>query len=166
VAVLRLRQKRERRVTQPTPVGTAVTATTPAFAWTPVKDATAYDVAVFDERFNEVASATGVTGTTWTPSAALPRGVTLSWQVTAHVAGRTVLAPVPPQPEARFLVVDARVEAAVAADRQRLAADPVALAVLLAERGLFADAFAALNRAPAGAPAAKVRAAIDALTRR
>lgn len=149
------------------PVGTAVLSPQPVFVWTSVTGATRYDVAVFDERFNEVASATGVTGTTWTPSKALPRGATLSWQVTAHVGGRAVLSPVPPQPEARFLVVDARVESAVAADRQRLAADPIALAVLLAERGLYADALSALDHSVAPAErTTRIRTAIQALKSR
>ena len=69
--------------------------------------ASRYQVAIFDARFEEVARSEAITGTEWTPARPLPRGVTLSWQLTATTARGAVQAPVPPAPEARFRVADA-----------------------------------------------------------
>lgn len=122
-------------------------STTPEFSWRSVEGATSYSVAVFDEQFNQVAQADGITSTSWVPSKALPRGVTLAWQVTAHLPQQDVLAPAPPQPEARFVVVDAATAALMADQQTRLADQPLARGVLLAKAGLFADATRELNRA-------------------
>jgi hypothetical protein len=113
---------------------------------------------VYDERFNEIARSAAITGTSWTPAGALPRGATLAWQVTAHLPSRDVLAPTPPQPEARFQVVDSATAELMAGQRARLANEPLALGILSANAGLIDDAAAALRRAaeqPATAERAK-----------
>lgn len=129
------------------PIGTAVLSTAPEFTWQPMRGATSYSIAVFDQQFAQVASADHVTGTSWTPPAALPRGATLAWQITAHFPTGDVLAPAPPQPEARFVVVDDATAAVVTSQRARLADQPLALGVLLAKAGLFLDAQHAFERA-------------------
>jgi len=133
------------------PVGTAVSVTRPMFRWTGVPGATAYSVAVYDERYAEIARSPRVTGTDWTPAADLPRGVICSWQITIHLPAGDVTGPAPPQPEARFVVLDAAAAAAAAAQRSRLAGDPLALGILLARAGLLADAADALARAAGSA---------------
>jgi hypothetical protein len=129
------------------PIGTAVLSVTPAFAWRPVAGAMSYTVAVYDEQFREVGRSPRITEPSWTPTTALPRGTTLVWQVTAHFENRDVLAPAPPQPEARFLVLDQTTASAIASQQSRLSAQPLVLGVLLAKAGAFDDAARELTRA-------------------
>jgi len=103
-------------------------------------------VAVFDQNFSEVARAR-VTGTSWRPDVDLARDATYSWQVTAKRGSQNITEPRPPRPEARFHVVDASMVDEVHDLRRRLDRQPLALGILLAERGLIADARAALMRA-------------------
>jgi hypothetical protein len=46
-----------------------------------------------------------LTTTEWTPPRSLRRGASYTWQVTARVGEEEVASPVPPAPEARFLVL-------------------------------------------------------------
>lgn len=130
-----------------TPRATALTEPRPQFAWTPLPGATRYSVKVFDERFREVARSGALKTTTWTPPRALPRGRVLAWQISAATPSGTITSPAPPQPEARFLILDADTVAALAKTRERLTGEPVALALALAKLGLFAEAEAALESA-------------------
>lgn len=122
------------------PVGTAVVEVRPQFSWTPKTGATRYSVTVFDERFREVAKSGALKATTWTPRQNLPRGRVLAWQVTAIAGAETVVSPVPPQPDARFIVLDAPAVATLVKERARLATEPIALGLVLAKAGLFAEA--------------------------
>lgn len=131
------------------PKGTAVASARPRFAWRPTDGATAYTVAVFDEGFNQVAGER-VSGTTWTPEEDLPRGAIYAWQVTAHVPSGDLIAPTPPQPEARFRIVDAPTAAEVAGQQSRLAGQPLALGILLARAGLVPEAVREIERAASG----------------
>lgn len=139
------------------PVGTSVRSARPSFTWSDA-GADAYTVAVFDENFKEVARSERVKGTSWSPSADLPRGVPLVWQITAYRGASSETEPKPPQPEARFAVLDAAVAARIEEQASRLANEPLALGVLYAEAGLIADAREELTRAaatPATAEAAR-----------
>lgn len=148
-------------VTAPTfgpvaPLGTAVLSTRPTFQWS-ASGADRFTVAVFDEGFTEVARGTNISGTSWTPPVDLPRGAIYRWQITAHRASGDLTAPAPPLPEARFSVLDARMAATVSDQRTRLADEPLALGILLADAGLLTDARIELARAqqtPATASAA------------
>lgn len=130
-----------------TPMGTAVLSGTPQFSWRGVTEAQGYTVAVFDGQFNEVARSERVTGTSWTPSKPLPRGATFAWQVTAHMGTREILAPEPPQPEARFLILDEAAAKTLNEQQTRLKDQPLVLGVLLARAGLVSDASRELTRA-------------------
>ena len=139
------------------PVGTAVRSPRPTFSWSDA-GADAYTVAIFTETFTEVARSPRVTGTSWTPEQELPRGETFVWQVTAHRGASSETEPRPPQPEARFSVVDAATLARVEEQAARLADNPLALGVLFVEAGLIADARDELTRAaeiPGSADAAR-----------
>ena len=114
------------------PVGTVVESDRPLFRWSAMPGASRYQVAIVDARFEEVARSEAVTGTEWTPARPLPRGVTLSWQLTATTARGAVQAPVPPAPEARFRVADARTAASL--DDARRAARGSHLLLALAYR--------------------------------
>jgi hypothetical protein len=145
------------------PTGTYLSTARPAFTWSDAS-ADAYTVAVFDENFAEVARSPRVTGTSWTPAADLPRSKTYSWQLTVHRGNRDDIEPKPPRPEARFAIVDQATEAAVEAMRQRLADEPLALGVLLAESGLLDAARQQLERAAAApADAETARRLLDSL---
>ena len=122
------------------PVGTAVTEARPQFSWTPRAGATRYTIIVFDERFREVAKSGSLKTTTWIPKQPLPRGRVLAWQVTAVIGKETAITPAPPHPEARFMVLDNATVARLAKDRARLATEPIALGLVLAKAGLFAEA--------------------------
>jgi hypothetical protein len=139
------------------PLGTAVRSTRPSFTWTDA-GADAYTVAIFDERFTEVARSPRIAGTSWTPAADLQRGGSYLWQVTAHRAAGDLTAPQPPNPEARFVVIDAATAARIDALEGRASSDPLAFGILLADAGLVIDARAQLERAarvPATADAAR-----------
>jgi hypothetical protein len=86
------------------PVGTRVSSDRPAFRWRTHPEALTYEVAVFDADLRKHAESGPVTGTTWTPARALPRGRVYLWQVSASVNSRRLTAPAPPAPEARFEV--------------------------------------------------------------
>jgi len=147
------------------PVATAVLSTRPTFEWS-AGNADSYTITVFDDTFTEVARGARVSGTSWTPSIDLPRGAIYRWQVTAHRASGDITIPVPPQPEARFSIVDAQTAETVRGQRERLAQLPLALGVLMADAGLLVDARAELQRAmeiPATAEAA--RKLLEALPR-
>lgn len=129
------------------PAGTAVVTPRPEFSWTPSAGATTYSVAVFDERFNEVAASGPISRASWTPERDLPRGGILAWQVSATSPQGTLTSPAPPQPEARFLVLTPAAAADVAGQRTRLSGEPVALGLALARVGLFAEAEYAFSAA-------------------
>ena len=128
------------------PIGTAIRSSRPQFTWSD-SGADAYTVAIFDEAFAEVARSPRITTTSWTPDTELPRGAAYAWQVTAHRGSRSETEPKPPRPEARFRVIDADTLARVENMQARLANEPLALGILLAEAGLVADAREALTRA-------------------
>jgi hypothetical protein len=154
-------------VMQPmSPSGTVVANGTPQFSWRAVAGAASYRVAVFDEHFREVASSGSIASTSWTPSAPLPANATLAWQVTAHLSnGSEVLAPAPPQPEARFSVLDAASAEKIAALRARLTDQPIALGILLAKSGLLDDAAREFDRAAAQPSQAALAAQLHASLR-
>ena len=150
-----------------TPMGTAVLSGTPKFSWRGVTEAQGYTVAVFDGQFNEVARSERVTGTSWTPSKPLPRSATLAWQVTAHTGTKDILAPVPPQPEARFLIVDEATAAILLEEQTRLKDQPLAMGVLFARAGLMSDASRELTRAvQQGDSAEQAKALLASLNQR
>ena len=129
-----------------TPVATAVRSQRPTFTWTSA-DADGYTVAVFDERFVEVARSPRLSTTSWTLAIDLARGATYLWQVTAHRPAGDVIAPQPPDPEARFAVADADTAARFDALEARLGDDPLTFGILLANAGLVSEAREQLERA-------------------
>ena len=134
------------------PVGTAVTSDRPEFRWQAVPGATRYVVSVFDQEFNPVAQG-GVSGEArWQPSTPLPRGRFYQWQVAATVGGETLLAPVPPAPEARFQVAPAPAVAAIEQARREHPDNHLLLAALLVQCGALDEAAAEVDALAASAP--------------
>jgi hypothetical protein len=66
----------------------------------------------------------------------LPRGVTLSWQVTATTDQGAVQAPVPPAPEARFRVADTRTVASLDEARRVAGGSHLLLAIAYSGAGI------------------------------
>lgn len=130
------------------PTATAVVEARPQFAWTASPGATRYTVTVFDERFRQVTKSGVLKTNTWTPSRDLPRGRVLQWQITATTRdGVSTISPIPPNPEARFIVLSPTAVAEIARERTRLATEPIALGLVLAKAGLFGEAERVLESA-------------------
>ena len=92
------------------PVGVVVPEERPALQWTPVPEATGYVVYLADaeERTPALRQEVPAGVTAWTPPAALAGGTTYEWQVEARCGNESLArAPRPPEPEARFRVLDA-----------------------------------------------------------
>lgn len=122
------------------PSGEAAISDRPVFSWRELPRATAYRVSVYDGNANKIAESPEIAATQWTPDQPLSRGATYTWTVTATVGGQTVRAPVPPAPEARFVVLAADVvEPLIEAQREYPGAH-LLLACLFARAGAFADA--------------------------
>ena len=118
------------------PVGTVVESDRPTFRWTARQGASAYRVTVFDSRFDELADSGELTGTEWTPAKPLPRGVVLTWQITARIDQGLLRAPVPPAPEARFRVADTRTLADIDQLRGAAQGSHLLLAIAYNEAGM------------------------------
>ncbi len=127
------------------PVGTTVLSDRPVLRWTMSPDATSYVVAVFDEKFQKLAESPALTVTDWRPSDPLPRGKVLNWQVTMRTASGTVHAPTPPEPEARFQVVEQAVVDRIEQMRRDFPGNPLLLAALYAHAGALDEAAAILQ---------------------
>jgi hypothetical protein len=155
-------------LTPMSPLATAVTAARPEFTWTAGSGATSYEVSVYDDTFALVATSGPLTRPAWQPDRDLPRGQVLSWQISATTATGTIVSPAPPQPEARFVILSSDAAATITNTRARLANEPLALGITLAEAGLYREAEAALVRAAADAryDAAQVRRLLAALRAR
>lgn len=149
------------------PAGTAVLSARPAFSWHPLPGAISYQVTVYDERFTELARSPRLNAPAWTPANDLPSGRTLTWQITAQLATGSVNGPAPPQPEARFRVIDSATAAVIVDQLSRLANEPLGLGVLLANAGLFDEASRVLERAAAnGSTRAQAQPLLAELRRR
>jgi hypothetical protein len=123
------------------PLGEVVLDARPLFRWQPLAGAISYSVAIFDPHLNPVQSSPALGTTQWSAAKPLPRGQTYLWQVTAKLSnGQMVSSPRPPNPEARFRVLDQ-----TKADElsQFQAAHPeahLALGILYAEAGMLEQA--------------------------
>jgi hypothetical protein len=105
-----------------------------------------------------------VSETRWTAARPLARDRTYTWQVSAERNGRTLIAPAPPDPPARFHVIDA----ATAAEVQRIAREypdaHLVLGILYMECGVRAEAMSQLERVRPDDPYAEVaRKSLDRL---
>jgi hypothetical protein len=126
------------------PMGAIVYSDRPQFRWSALAGAKSYRVEVYTADFQQAARSGSIQSTEWTPSEALPRGVTLRWQIVAAKGTQTITAPAPPAPEARFQIADRAtvdgVEHARSLPDGRLLA-----AALLAKAGLHDDAVTELS---------------------
>lgn len=123
------------------PVGEVVWDVRPTFHWKPMSHAVNYSVAIYDARLDPVQESGKLHDEQWVPSRDLIRGRVYQWQVTAHLQdGSSLNAPAPPQPEARFRVLDREKEEELS---RFAAAHPeahLALGILDGQAGLLSKA--------------------------
>jgi hypothetical protein len=128
------------------PTATAVIDDTPIFRWTPLEGAT-YSISVYDDHFNQVASAESLHSTEWHPDKPFSRGAAYLWEVRAARGAHTQRAPAATEPEARFAVLSAADAQRLAAARAAMADQPLALGIIYADAGALADAKTELDQA-------------------
>jgi hypothetical protein len=123
------------------PVGEVVWEARPLFRWKPMSRAINYSVAIFDANLNPLQKSGKLQDVEWVPSRDLTRGQVYQWQVTAHLQdGSSLSAPAPPQPEARFRVLDREKEVELS---RFVSAHPdahLALGILDGQAGLLSKA--------------------------
>jgi hypothetical protein len=118
------------------PVGTAVLDDRPTLRWTPLPGSTTYTVTVEDQTTGVASSSPPLQTTEWTVASPLERGHRYAWQVAATVRRTEIVAPRPPDPPAKFAVLDA----ATASSLARLPASHLARGILYAQAGALDDA--------------------------
>ena len=132
------------------PIGEAVATDHPEFSWAALSSASTYRVSVYDESFRKIAASSDLSSNTWTGIQPLPAGHAYYWTVTARVGTHDVREPVPPAPEAKFVVLAKdRIEQLHEAERRYPDAH-LLLAALFAKAGAFTEAsrqLTALQRA-------------------
>ncbi|HTS62783.1 MAG TPA: hypothetical protein VMH28_12220 [Candidatus Acidoferrales bacterium] len=141
------------------PVGRIVESQTPVFHWKPAAGAE-YRVGVYTEDFQEAAASGWIREPQWRTPVALPRGTRYSWQVTVRRDGSEFTSPAPPEPEARFQVLDAASEAGLAELRTTSKDSHLVLGVAYARAGLISEAREELRAAAGQNPGSPVLAAI------
>jgi hypothetical protein len=134
-----LRGSHEQQLAVVAPAGRVVLEDRPQFSWSGARGSAR--VTVYEESSaKRVATSEAVRGGVWTPSAPLPRGVTLVWQV----ASGDELAPSADSGPARFRIVDAQAAARIGEARQT--GSHLLLGKAFADAGLRDDAEAELRQ--------------------
>lgn len=128
------------------PLGCVTVADRPTFRWEPLTGAETYVVRVSDEALRTVAESPPLRRTDWTPAQALSRARVYLWEVTARRAMGSVTAPAPPEPIAKFKVLeeeDARLLDRVAREHP---ASHLLLGILYAHVGARVEAVGQLSQ--------------------
>jgi hypothetical protein len=136
-----------------TPLGEVVPDPRPLFQWQPLGGASSYSVAIFDANLNPVQSSPPLHTTEWRVNRALKRGQLYLWQVSAQLRnGRSVSAPSPPSPEAKFRVLDQKKANELGRLQQAHPKSHIALAVLCLQAGLLQQGENELHQVSKGDP--------------
>lgn len=120
------------------PVGRILLTDRPTFRWSQLDGATGYVVEVYDSNFELVASSPQLTTRSWKAPKQLGRGKVYTWQVKATKDGQEFNSPRPPEPQAKFRVID-HAKANELANARRSSSHLV-LGLLYAEAGLLKEA--------------------------
>ena len=132
------------------PVGEVVMDARPVFLWDALAGASGYSVAIFDANLNAVETSPLLKQTQWKPELMLKRGQVYQWQVTAMLAGgKSVHAPAPPNPEAKFLVLEQEKAGALARFQAEHPQAHLVLGILDAQSGMLAEGMLELEKIPA-----------------
>jgi hypothetical protein len=122
------------------PIGMIVETNRPTFRWTELDGAANYTVTVTDTRLNQIETSPPLNVPHWTITKPLEYGAIYTWQVTALKDGKLVRSPVPPEPQAKFKVLDRATLEELKAVRRTQPRSHLALGVLYAEAGLLDEA--------------------------
>jgi anti-sigma factor RsiW len=152
------------------PVGKVLMTDRPTFRWSPVAGATGYMVEVYDGQFNLVASSPQLTTNSWAGPKSLSRGQVYSWQVKAIKDGQELTSPRPPEPQAKFRILDGAKANELMKARRAYPSSHLTLGLLYAEAGLLEEAereLRLLQKANPGSEVARrLLSQIQALRRR
>jgi len=107
-------------------------------------------VAIFDANLNAVETSPLLKQPQWKPELMLKRGQVYQWQVTAMLAeGKSVHTPAPPNPEAKFLVLEQEKAGALARFQAEHSQAHLVLGILDAQSGMLAEGMLELQKIPA-----------------
>jgi hypothetical protein len=141
------------------PVGVVVESQSPLFRWKPVPGAE-FQVSVYTGDFQQGAVSRWIRDSEWRAPVALSRGASYSWQLTVRADGREFTAPMPPEPEARFQILDAASEDNLAHARSASEGSHVVMGVAYARAGLRKEARQELQTAADQNPGSSTIAAL------
>jgi hypothetical protein len=137
---IRGRDKQDREFSAIKPVGTVILSDRPFFLWSRLDGAASYIVEVYDDEFTPMVASPRLIENSWTAPKSLPRGKIYIWQVKAIKDGREFVSSRPPEPEAKFRILDqGRVNELKQAQRI-YAGSHLTLGVLYARDGLLDEA--------------------------
>lgn len=122
------------------PTNVVLETNQPTFRWRALTGAQHYVVTIYDDKFRKVSSSEPVSGTEWTIPNTLARGVTYSWQISGLKDGETVITPKPPEPQARFRILDRRSLATLVKLKEPARRSHLALGVFYWKHGLIDEA--------------------------
>ncbi|MGH8093683.1 MAG: hypothetical protein ACREIF_09450 [Chthoniobacterales bacterium] len=124
------------------PVGSVVEAERPTFRWSEEPGATSYRVNLVPPGDAVVSSPLlPASATAWTPDEPLSPNETYDWEVEALKDGETLAkSPSPPEPEARFRVLDAASRTGLQQLREKWGASHLVMGLAYARVGLVAEA--------------------------
>jgi hypothetical protein len=122
------------------PFRSAVRDARPRFAWTPVRNARSYRVAVYDADYEEIASSAPIPLTSWRPSKPLPTGADLTWQVVAETPDGELSSAGSDRAEAVFHVLSASETKELSRDEALYRDSHLLRGVLYSRLGLLHDA--------------------------
>lgn len=125
------------------PFGTVVDTMAPTFRWSREKGATGYRVNLLPKGGGEVISSPLLAAgeSSWTPNDPLAEGEIYEWEVEALQNGELLAkAPAPPEPEARFQVLDRAARVELADVRKNFGGSHLVLGLAYAKWGLLAPA--------------------------
>ncbi|HTP36663.1 MAG TPA: hypothetical protein VMJ75_31020 [Candidatus Acidoferrales bacterium] len=141
------------------PVGILIETPTPVFRWKAVPGAE-YQVSVYTSDFQPAVSGGWIRGAQWRSAVALRRGTRYSWQLTVRRDGAEVTSPVPPEPEAKFQVLDAASEDSLARLRATSKDSHLVMGIAYAQAGLLDQARLELRAAADQNPGSTMVAAL------
>jgi hypothetical protein len=122
------------------PVAQVTQSDRPVFRWNPMKGALQYEVKVFDNRFNVVASSSPIFALSWTPNTPLKRGQIYTWQVDAIRKDERITTPLSPAPEAKFKILEEEKFKELENVKKNSAGSHLLMAIAYSENGLLEEA--------------------------
>lgn len=132
------------------PIGEVVGDARPLFRW---RGSTGrFSVEIFDERMQLIAESPPLAAHEWRPAVPLPRSQILTWAVRLEAKGRSLIAPRPPDPPARF-----RIASSSAIDAARTTESALEAALIYAREGMIDEARRKMREASSGSASEEIR---------